>query len=59
MVTELDGNLGLFGQIGTVQVGDPFSGRFSYEIGPGSQEVRVSNAFLIGGRSTGNVTEST
>jgi hypothetical protein len=33
-VSDLDINAGLFGPIGGVQVGDEFTGRFSYEIAP-------------------------
>lgn len=37
-VTAVDRDRGLFGPIGTVEVGDPFSGRFSYEIGAGNPD---------------------
>ena len=38
VVTELDVNAGLFGPGGQVLVGDPFSGHFSYEVGPGNPD---------------------
>ncbi len=37
-VTELDLNAGLFGPVGAVNVGDPFTGHFSYVLGPGNPD---------------------
>ena len=58
VVTELDVNAGLFGPVGLVTVGDPFTGHFSYETGPGNpdqapgdSEVGIYNAleFVVDG----------
>jgi hypothetical protein len=38
VVTELDVNAGLFGPFTSVNVGDLFTGHFSYEIGPGNPD---------------------
>ena len=38
VVTELDVNGGLFGPVGLVTVGEPFTGHFSYEVGPGNPD---------------------
>jgi hypothetical protein len=44
VVTELLFDRGLFGPPGTVAVGDPFSGRFSYAIGPGNADQEPADA---------------
>ena len=58
VVAELDVNAGLFGPLGLVTVGDPFTGHFSYEVGlgnpdqsPGDSEVGIYDAleFAIDG----------
>jgi hypothetical protein len=38
VVTDNTGNLGVFGPLGTVQIGDTFSGSFSYMTGPGNPD---------------------
>lgn len=38
VVSELTSDHGLFGAPGTVNVGDPFSGHFSYLVGPGNPD---------------------
>jgi hypothetical protein len=38
MVTILTADDGLFGATGTVQIGDPFTGHFSYEVGPSNPD---------------------
>jgi hypothetical protein len=38
VVTELDLNAGLFGPFGSVNVGDPFTGHFSYALGLGNPD---------------------
>ena len=43
-VAVLDQDRGLFGAPGTVAVGDPFSGRFAYEIGPGNPDQAPGDA---------------
>ena len=48
VVTELTANAGLFGMPGTVNVGDPFSGQFSYDRGPGNPDQVPADAELGG-----------
>ena len=43
VVTDNTGNLGVFGPFNTVQVGNLFSGRFSYMTGPGNPDQEMGD----------------
>jgi len=45
-VAELQLDRGLFGPPGAIDVGDPFSGRFSYAIGPDNQDQEPGDATI-------------
>jgi hypothetical protein len=46
VVTDNTGGLGIFGFPGTVQIGDDFSGRFSYLTGPGNADQDPGDATI-------------
>ncbi len=43
VVTDLTADMGLFGPPSVVQIGDPFTGRFTYEFGPGNPDQSPGN----------------
>jgi hypothetical protein len=46
VVTDLTADNGLFGPPGTAQIGDPFSGHFTYEFGPGNPDQSAADPEL-------------
>ena len=47
VVTDASGNTGVFGPFNSVQLDDTFTGRFSYEVGPGNPDQDPANQFGV------------